>query len=179
MRRGTREIIREPETLESRKPPCEYQPCRLTGAQREGSPSREANGRRRTTNPEALRRWRSHPDRSRHYRTFPHPRRGLHPIRRIGEAHTPQEVLNELKSGAIRYVSMVSTGRRIRLLSADVAIVHGSEEDDVEQGGQRFPVSYVYMDGVVKRSGMWQIVASQLARPSQPPPVGRLTMISN
>jgi hypothetical protein len=52
-------------------------------------------------------------------------------------------VLNELKSGAIRYVSMVSTGRRIRLLSADVAIVHGSEEDDVEQGGQRFPVSYV------------------------------------
>ena len=60
-----------------------------------------------------------------------------------GEAHTRQEVLNTLKSGAIRYVSMVSTGRRIRLLSADVAIVHGSEEDDVEQGGQRFPVSYV------------------------------------
>jgi uncharacterized protein (TIGR02246 family) len=83
-----------------------------------------------------------------------------------GEAHTRQEVLNKLKSGAIRYVSMVSTGRRIRLLSADVAIVHGSEEDDVEQGGQRFPVSYVYMDCVVKRNGVWQIVASQLARPS-------------
>jgi hypothetical protein len=56
-----------------------------------------------------------------------------------GEAHTKQEVLNKLKSGAIRYVSMVSTGRRIRLLSADVAIVHGSEEDDVEQGGQTLP----------------------------------------
>jgi ketosteroid isomerase-like protein len=83
-----------------------------------------------------------------------------------GEAHTRQEVLNKLESGAIRYVLMVSTGRRIRLLSADVAIVHGSEEGDVEQGGQRFPVSYVYMDGVVKRIGMWQIVASQLARPS-------------
>ncbi|MGA8438942.1 MAG: nuclear transport factor 2 family protein [Candidatus Sulfotelmatobacter sp.] len=83
-----------------------------------------------------------------------------------GEAHTRQEVLNKLKSGAIRFLSMVSTGRRIRLLSADVAIVHGSEEDDVEQGGRRFPVSYVYMDGVVKRNGKWQIVASQLARPS-------------
>jgi uncharacterized protein (TIGR02246 family) len=83
----------------------------------------------------------------------------------FGEAHTRQEVLNNLKSGAIHYVSMVSTGRRIRLLSADVAIVHGSEEDDVEQGGQRFPVRYVYMDVVLKRDGKWQIVGSQLARP--------------
>ena len=83
-----------------------------------------------------------------------------------GEAHTRQEVLNNLKSGAIRYLSMESTGRRIRLLSADVAIVHGSEEDDVEQGGQRFPVSYIYMDVVMKRNGRWQIVASQLAKPA-------------
>ncbi|MGB9360981.1 MAG: nuclear transport factor 2 family protein, partial [Candidatus Sulfotelmatobacter sp.] len=67
-------------------------------------------------------------------------------------------------SGVIRYLSMVSTGRRIRLLCADVAIVHGSEEDDVEQGGQRFPVSYVYMDVVMKRDGRWQIVGSQLAK---------------
>ena len=84
----------------------------------------------------------------------------------FGEAHTRQEVLNDLKSGAIRYLSMVSTGRRIRLLSADVAIVHGSEEDDVEQGGQRFPVTYVYMDVVVKRDGRWQIVGSQLVKPA-------------
>jgi hypothetical protein len=83
-----------------------------------------------------------------------------------GEAHTKQEVLNNLKSGVIRYLSMESTGRRIRLLSADVAIVHGSEEDDVEQGGQRFPVSYIYMDVVMKRNGRWQIVASQLAKPA-------------
>jgi ketosteroid isomerase-like protein len=81
-----------------------------------------------------------------------------------GEAHTKQEVLNNLKTGAIRYLSMVSTGRRIRLVSAGVAIVHGSEEDDVEQGGRRFPVSYVYMDVVVKRGGKWRIVGSQLAK---------------
>jgi ketosteroid isomerase-like protein len=81
-----------------------------------------------------------------------------------GEAHTRQEVLNNLKSGALRYLAMVSTGRRIRLLSADVAIVHGSEEDDVEQGGRRFPVRYVYMDVVMKRNGRWQIVGSQLAK---------------
>jgi hypothetical protein len=74
-------------------------------------------------------------------------------------------VLNNLRSGVIRYLSMESTGRRVRLLSADVAIVHGSEEDDVEQAGQRFPVSYLYMDVVVKRNGRWQIVAAQLARP--------------
>jgi ketosteroid isomerase-like protein len=83
-----------------------------------------------------------------------------------GESQTKQEVLESLKTGTIRYLSMVSTGRRIRLLSADVAIVHGSEEDDVEQGGQRFPVRYVYMDVVVKRDGRWQIVGSQLAKPA-------------
>jgi ketosteroid isomerase-like protein len=81
-----------------------------------------------------------------------------------GEAHTRQEVLNNLKSGAIRYLAMVSTGRRIRLVSAEVAIVHGSEEDDVEQGGRRFPVRYVYMDVVMKRDDRWQIVGSQLAK---------------
>ncbi len=81
-----------------------------------------------------------------------------------GKPSTKQEVLANLKSGAIRYVSMVSTGRRIRLLTEDVAIVHGSEDDEVEQGGRRFPVRYVYMDVVVKRDSRWQIVGSQLAR---------------
>ena len=84
-----------------------------------------------------------------------------------GKASTKQDVLNNLESGAIRYISMVSTGRKIRLLSRDAAIVHGSEEDDVEQAGQRFPVRYIYMDAVVKRKGKWQIVASQLAKPDE------------
>jgi hypothetical protein len=81
-----------------------------------------------------------------------------------GKSSTKQDVINNLKTGAIRYISMVSTGRRIRLPSEKVAIVHGSEEDDVEQGGRRFPVSYIYMDVVVKRDGRWQIVGSQLAK---------------
>jgi hypothetical protein len=84
-----------------------------------------------------------------------------------GKASTKQDVLNNLESGAIRYVSMVSTGRKIRLLSRDTGIVHGSEEDDVEQAGRRFPVRYIYMDAVVKRKGKWQIVASQLAKPDE------------
>ena len=83
-----------------------------------------------------------------------------------GKPFTKQDVLDNLKSRAIRYASMISTGRHIRLLSEDVAIVHGSEEDVVEQGGQRFPVSYVYMDVVVKRNGRWQIAGSQLAKPT-------------
>jgi Domain of unknown function (DUF4440) len=82
-----------------------------------------------------------------------------------GRPSTKQNVLDNLKSGAIRYISMTSTGRRIRLLNKEVAIVHGSEEDEVEQSGKRFPVRYIYMDVVAKRKGTWQIVASQLARP--------------
>ncbi|MGC1648026.1 MAG: nuclear transport factor 2 family protein [Candidatus Sulfotelmatobacter sp.] len=82
-----------------------------------------------------------------------------------GDVSTKADVIDNLKSGNMRYVSMASTGRRIRVLRDDVAIVHGSEDDVVEQGGRRFPVLYVYMDVVVKRGGRWQIVGSQLARP--------------
>jgi uncharacterized protein (TIGR02246 family) len=83
-----------------------------------------------------------------------------------GDASTRHDLLQNLKSGKIRYLSMNSTGRRVRMLSEDVAIIHGSEEDDVEQGGQRFPVRYIYMDVVVKRDGRWQIIGSQLAKPT-------------
>jgi hypothetical protein len=82
-----------------------------------------------------------------------------------GRSFTKDDVLTNLESGATRYLSMISTGRCIRLLTDDVAIVHGSEEDAGEQAGRRFQIRYVYTDIVMKRSGKWQIVASQLARP--------------
>jgi Domain of unknown function (DUF4440) len=82
-----------------------------------------------------------------------------------GRLFTREEVLNNLRSGSIRYLTMTSTGRQIRLLGQNVALVHGSEDDEVEQAGQRFPIRYIYMDAVVKRNGKWQIVASQLAKP--------------
>jgi len=82
-----------------------------------------------------------------------------------GQPITKQDMISKLTSGRIRYISMISIGRRIRLLSEDVAIVHGSEDDVVEQGGKRFDARYVYMDVVLKRDGKWQIVGSQLAKP--------------
>jgi uncharacterized protein (TIGR02246 family) len=85
-----------------------------------------------------------------------------------GQASTRQDVIRKLSSGEIRYVSMVTTGRNIRLLRDDVAIVHGSEVDMVEQAGERSSVRYGYMDVVMKRDGRWQIVASQLAKPREP-----------
>ncbi len=81
-----------------------------------------------------------------------------------GNVSTKADVIGKLRSGAIRFVSMVSTGRRIRILRDDVAIVHGSEDDVVEQDGKRFPVRYLYMDVVMKRGGSWQIVGSQLSK---------------
>jgi uncharacterized protein (TIGR02246 family) len=84
-----------------------------------------------------------------------------------GNVSTRQDVINRLSAGAIRYLSMVSTGRHVRLLRDDVAIVHGSEIDMVEQDGQRFPVRYAYMDVVMKRDQGWQIVGSQLVKPTE------------
>jgi uncharacterized protein (TIGR02246 family) len=84
-----------------------------------------------------------------------------------GQAFTKQDVLENFRSGAIRYPSIVSTGRKIRVLG-DTAVVHGSENDEVEAGGKRFNVRYVYLDVLEKRDGKWKLVASQLARPSDP-----------
>jgi uncharacterized protein (TIGR02246 family) len=82
-----------------------------------------------------------------------------------GKAFSKQDIIQTLQSVAIRYISMISTGRRIRMLSEEFAIVHGTEIDEVEKDGSRFPVRYVYMDVVRKRDGRWQIVGSQLAKP--------------
>ena len=80
-----------------------------------------------------------------------------------GRFFTRQEVLENLRSSTVRYPSIVSTARKIRLFG-DMAIVHGSELDEVEADGRRFSVRYLYMDVVCKRNGQWQIVGSQLVK---------------
>lgn len=80
-----------------------------------------------------------------------------------GVGSTRQDLIGKLTSGAVRFVSMVSTERTVRLFD-NFAIVHGSEEDEVEQDGQRSNVRYMYMDVVVKRGDRWQIVGSQLVK---------------
>src|SRR5450432_4418532 len=62
-----------------------------------------------------------------------------------GAAFTKQDVLNNFRTGAIRYPAIVSTGRRIRVFG-DTAVVHGSETDEVEIDGKRSGVRYVYLD---------------------------------
>lgn len=83
-----------------------------------------------------------------------------------GKAFTKQDVLDNFKRGTIRYPSIVSTGRKIRLFG-DMAVVHGSESDEVEAGGRRFSVRYLYLDVLQKRNREWKLVASQLARPPE------------
>ena len=81
-----------------------------------------------------------------------------------GKVITKQDLIRDLASGTVRLLAMKSTGRRVRMLREDVAIVHGSEDDEIEQNGKRFSARYIYMDVVMKRDGRWQIVASQLAK---------------
>lgn len=81
-----------------------------------------------------------------------------------GKAFTKKDVLNNFRTGAIRYPSIVSTGRTVRIF-CDIAIVQGSESDQVESNGKRSAVRYVYLDVLRKRDGEWKLVASQLARP--------------
>lgn len=83
----------------------------------------------------------------------------------VGKPRTKAEILANFRTSAIRYPKIVSTSRTVRVLG-DWAIVHGSEADEVECGGERRSVKYLYMDVVRKREGRWQIVASQLAEPA-------------
>jgi uncharacterized protein (TIGR02246 family) len=83
-----------------------------------------------------------------------------------GKPFTKQELLTNFRTSTIRYPSIISTGRTVRLFG-DFAVVHGSESDEVESGGKRFPMKYLYMDVARKRNGVWQIVAGQLARPAE------------
>jgi hypothetical protein len=81
-----------------------------------------------------------------------------------GNATNSQELIRKLTLGAIRFVSIISTGRCVRLVGEGVAVVHGSEEDRIELGAETLVVRYIYMDLVIKRGGQWQIVASQLVK---------------
>jgi uncharacterized protein (TIGR02246 family) len=81
-----------------------------------------------------------------------------------GTAFTKQDVLENFRTGAIRYPSIVSTGRSIRIFG-ETALVNGSESDVVETSGKRSSVRYVYLDVLRKCDGQWKLVASQLARP--------------
>jgi uncharacterized protein (TIGR02246 family) len=83
-----------------------------------------------------------------------------------GKAFTKEDVLNNFRMGKIRYPSIVSTSRKIRVFG-DTAVVHGSESDEVESDGKRFSVRYVYLDVLRKHNGEWKLVASQLAIPSE------------
>jgi hypothetical protein len=80
-----------------------------------------------------------------------------------GQLSSRADVVRNVRSGKIRFLSMNSTGRRVRLFG-DFAVVRGSEEDEVEREGAVVVVRYLYMDVVVRRDGRWQILASQLVK---------------
>ena len=81
-----------------------------------------------------------------------------------GRAFTKQEVLVHLRTGSVRYPSIQSTRRDVRLFG-EMAIVHGEELDEVEAEGRRSSVRYLYMDVVCRRGERWWIVGSQLVKP--------------
>jgi ketosteroid isomerase-like protein len=88
-----------------------------------------------------------------------------------GAASSRQDLIRNLQSGVIRFIAMISTERQIRILRDGIAVVHGSEVDEIVRGGELLSVRYVYLDVVEKGNGRWQIVASQLAKPPAVSPV--------
>ena len=83
-----------------------------------------------------------------------------------GQSRTKAEVFANLQRGSVRYPSIRSTGRDVRIFG-DMAVVHGSETDEVESDRHRTTEKYLYLDVLQKRGGQWQIVSSLLAKPDE------------
>jgi uncharacterized protein (TIGR02246 family) len=82
-----------------------------------------------------------------------------------GRSRTKAEVFANLERGTVRYPSIRSTSRDVRIFG-DMAVVHGSETDEVESEGHRTTERYLYLDVLQKREGQWRIVSSLLAKPA-------------
>src|SRR5262249_53350141 len=59
-----------------------------------------------------------------------------------GQRTTKSDLISNLTTGKIRFLSMTSTGREIRLLRDDIAVVHGSEDDEIKQEGKQTKIRY-------------------------------------
>jgi hypothetical protein len=58
-----------------------------------------------------------------------------------GKSYSKQDVINNLKSGAIRYILMKSTGRRIRLLSRRLSTVRKRTRSNKAESASLFAIS--------------------------------------
>jgi hypothetical protein len=85
-----------------------------------------------------------------------------------GRAFSKQNVVNNLSSSAIRYISLRSTGRRIRITGRRRGNRPrlGRGRNRARREALSGPLClHGYTDIVMRRDGKWQIVASQPARP--------------
>src|SRR5262249_15162500 len=83
-----------------------------------------------------------------------------------GQSRTKGEVFANLGRGTVRYPTIRSTSRDVRIFG-NMAVVHGSETDEVESEGIRTTEKYLYLDVLQRRDGKWQIVSSLLAKPDE------------
>ena len=84
-----------------------------------------------------------------------------------GQTDTKASFLGALKSGTIKYDSILTRDVRVRLYGS-AAVVTGSAQVEVEVGQQRLSLAIRFTDVYAKKDGRWQMVAWQSTRIAQP-----------
>ena len=82
-----------------------------------------------------------------------------------GQAFTKQDVLNNFGTGEIRYPSIISTGRTIRVFG-EMAVVNSRFHQQYSGDSKESAGEFLLTDVWVKRDGRWQAVSRHASRPA-------------
>jgi ketosteroid isomerase-like protein len=77
-----------------------------------------------------------------------------------GKDQTKAELMDELKSGFVKYTSITTGKMRVRVFG-NAAVVTGSDDEKSSRKDMDTSGHYVWTDVFVNREGRWQVVASQ------------------
>ena len=77
-----------------------------------------------------------------------------------GMDQTKAELMDELKSGFVKYTSITTGNMRVRVFG-NTAVVTGSNDEKSSRKNMDTSGHYVWTDVFVNRQGRWQVVASQ------------------
>jgi quercetin dioxygenase-like cupin family protein/ketosteroid isomerase-like protein len=80
-----------------------------------------------------------------------------------GMVQTREEAMADLRSGALKFESMVPSDLKVRVYG-DTAVVTGRTTDKVSYKGTDLSGDYRFTDVFVNRDGRWQLVSTQVTR---------------
>lgn len=81
-----------------------------------------------------------------------------------GQAHTRDDVLNNVKQGKLKYQSIEASNEDVQVFDKDLAIAHGVADVKLTMDGKDGSGKYHFSRTWLKRNGKWQAVWFQTTK---------------